>query len=51
MIDDEEKFDRDFGRSIMAGVLKLPAEAQKRAARAEPMPVQKTLTADFCSEV
>ena len=47
VIDDEEKFDRDFGRSILAGLLKLPAEAQKRAARAEPMPVQKTLTADF----
>ena len=30
VIDNEAKFDNDFGRSIMAGLLGLPAEALKR---------------------
>ena len=47
VIDDEAEFDRDFGRSILAGLLKLPAEALHRGARGEPLPAQQKLAADF----
>lgn len=50
VVDDEEKFDKDFGRSIVAGLLGLGAETQHRGARAEPLAVQKKLLSDFASK-
>ena len=47
VIDNEEKFDKDFGRSIVAGLLKLGAEQQKRAAKAESQFVQERLVREF----
>lgn len=47
VIDNEEKFDKDFGRSIVAGLLKLDAEHQKRAAKAESTYVQEKLAREF----
>lgn len=50
VIDDEDKFDKDFGRSILAGLLGLGADRQHRGARAEPEAVQKQLQADFVAK-
>lgn len=50
VIDNEEKFDCDFGRSTTAGLLQLGAEAQHRGARAEPHPVQEKLAAEFAAK-
>ena len=50
VVDSEDKFDRDFGRSILAGLLALGAESQHRGARAEPDFVQKRLQSEFLSK-
>ena len=50
VIDDEEKFDKDFGRSILAGLLGLGAESQHRGARAEPDVVIKKYQSDFAAK-
>ena len=50
VIDDEEKFDKDFGRSILAGLLGLGAESQHRGARAETDIVIKKYHSDFASK-
>ena len=47
VVDNEEKFDKDFGRSILAGLLKLGAEHQKRGAKAESQFVQEKLVREF----
>lgn len=47
VIDDEESFDRDFGRSVMAGILQMDAAAQHRGSAPEPPPVQQKLAGDF----
>lgn len=36
VIDDEATFDRDFGRQVAVGLLKLPAEEMHRRSKAEP---------------
>ena len=50
VIDDEEKFDKDFGRSILSGLLGLGAESQHRGARAEPESVIRKYQSDFASK-
>ena len=50
VIDNEGKFDKDFGRSIMAGLLGLGAESQHRGAGREPLTVQKQLLSDFVTK-
>ena len=47
VVDNEKKFDQDFGRSILAGLLKLGAEHQKRGAKAECQFVQEKLVREF----
>ncbi|KAL3152781.1 hypothetical protein ABBQ38_012367 [Trebouxia sp. C0009 RCD-2024] len=47
VIDDEAKFDSQFGRSIMIGLLDLPAEDMHRRAKVEDTRMQQQWVADF----
>lgn len=47
-IDDEERFGgRDFGRGVLAGLLRLGPEVQHRGAPPEPMHRQQKLVDEF----
>ena len=47
VIDDEAKFDRDLGRQVVVGLLKLPAEAMHKKQRADAPKVQASMAAAF----
>lgn len=47
VIDDEKKFDPNFGRQIMIGLLKLPAEEMHRRAKSENASIQQQWVDDF----
>ncbi|GBF94032.1 hypothetical protein Rsub_07300 [Raphidocelis subcapitata] len=47
VIDDESTFDRDFGRQVVVGLLRLPAEEMHRRQRPEPQAVQERAAAEF----
>ncbi|KAA6426795.1 MAG: nucleic acid binding [Trebouxia sp. A1-2] len=50
VIDDEAKFDPQFGRSIMIGLLDLPAEDMHRQAKFESTQMQQQWVADFAKK-
>ncbi|KIY96411.1 hypothetical protein MNEG_11553 [Monoraphidium neglectum] len=47
VIDDESTFDREFGRQVAVGLLRLPAEEMHRRQRAEPQAAQERAAAQF----
>jgi hypothetical protein len=47
VIDDEQKFDKDLGRQVLVGLLKLPAEAMHRRAAALEINTVKREAAAF----
>lgn len=50
VIDDEAKFDPQFGRSIMIGLLDLPAEDMHRQSKFESTQMQQQWVADFAKK-
>ena len=50
VIDDEDKFEKDFGQSILSGLLGLGADRQHRGAKAEPDAVQRQVQSDFAKQ-
>lgn len=47
VIDDETKFDRDLGRQVIVGLLKLPAEVMHKKQRADAPQVQANMASAF----
>eukprot|EP00878_Enallax_costatus_P025200 GHUV01026934.1.p1 GENE.GHUV01026934.1~~GHUV01026934.1.p1 ORF type:complete len:185 (+),score=60.94 GHUV01026934.1:1165-1719(+) len=47
VIDDEAKFDKDLGRQVVVGLLKLPAELMHKKQRADAPQVQASMAAAF----
>lgn len=51
VVDDVDRFKPDFGRSVLAGLLKLPAEdAHSRASKPEPLGLQKQWAEEFLKD-
>ncbi|KAK9823428.1 hypothetical protein WJX72_002672 [[Myrmecia] bisecta] len=50
VIDDETKFKRDFGRSIMVGLLRLPDEDMHRQAKQESPALQQQRVVEFAKQ-
>ncbi|MEW5298260.1 MAG: hypothetical protein WDW36_001405 [Sanguina aurantia] len=47
VVDDEKKFDANFGRQVLSGILKLGAEVAHQKAKAESMTTQQQWVTDF----
>lgn len=47
VVDDENRFDRELGRQVVAGLLRLPPEVAARRARPELPAAQAAAAADF----